>query len=65
MNGMGKPFRKKSDPNYQKNGKNQSETAAREPLTRKRIFVQTPFSHSSLKLECKKISRHKTTPVSA
>ena len=35
--------------------KNQSEIAACEqkPLARKRIFVQTPFSHSALKLEQK------------
>ena len=42
----------------------------KKPLARKRIFVQTPFSHSTLKLE-RKISRRKTTrffaplPVSA
>ena len=38
-----------------KNSKNQSEVAACEqkPLARKRIFVQTPFSHSTLKLEQK------------
>ena len=30
------------------------------PLARKRIFVQTLFSHSTLNLE-RKISRHKTT----
>ena len=41
------------------------------PLARKRIFVQIPFSHSTLNLERKKISRRKTTrffapfPVSA
>ena len=42
----------------------------KKPLARKRIFVQTPFSHSTLNLE-QKISRRKTTrffaplPVSA
>ena len=42
----------------------------KKPLARKRIFVQTPFSHSNLNLE-RKISRRKTTrffaqlPVSA
>ena len=42
----------------------------KKPLARKRIFVQTPFSHSTLKLE-QKNSRRKTTrffapfPVSA
>ena len=44
--------------------------ANKKPLARKRIFVQTPISHSTLKLE-QKISRRKTTrlfapfPVSA
>ena len=45
---------KKSDPNNRKNSKNQSEIAAceqKETLARKQIFVQTPFSHSTLKLE--------------
>ena len=42
-----------------------------QPLARKRIFVQTPFAHSTLKLEQKKISRRKAArffapfPVSA
>ena len=42
----------------------------KKPLARKRIFVQTPFSHSTLNLE-RTISRRKTTryfapfPVSA
>ena len=47
---------KKSDPkNRKKNSKNKSEIAACEhkTTTRKRIFVQTPFSHSTLKLEQK------------
>ena len=35
----------------------------KKPLARKRIFVQTPFSHSSLKLE-RKNSRRKTTRFS-
>ena len=41
-----------------KNSKNQSEIAACEQKTiaRKRIFVQTPFSHSTLKLERKKFT---------
>ena len=54
MNGLEKPFRKKSDPKNRKNSKNHSEIAAceqKKPLARKRIFVQTPFSHSTLKLE--------------
>ena len=32
----------------------------KKPLARKRIFVPTPFSHSTLKIE-QKISRRKTT----
>ena len=45
---------KKSDRKNRKNCKNQSEIAACEkPLARKRIFVQTPFSHCTLKLERK------------
>ena len=52
----GKTILKKSDPkNRKKNSKNQSEIATSEkPLSRKRIFVQTPFSDSTLKLEQKK-----------
>ena len=46
MNGMRKPFRKKSDSKNRKNSKNQSEIS--------------PFSHSTLKLE-QKISSRKTT----
>ena len=57
---------------FEKTSKNQSEIAACEQkqLPRNRIFVQTPFSHSTLKLE-QKNSRRKTTrffapfPVSA
>ena len=43
----------------------------KKPLARKRIFVQTPFSHSTPKLERETFSRRKTTrffapfPVSA
>ena len=49
-------LKKKSDPKKRKHCKNQSEIAAceqKKPLTRKRIFVQTPFSHSTLNLERK------------
>ena len=40
-------------PTVKKNSKNQCEIAAGEkkPLERKRIFVHTPFSHSTLKFE--------------
>ena len=61
MNGSGK----KSDPkNRKKNSKIKAELphVNKKPLARKRIFVQTPFSHSTLKLEPKK-SRRKTTRV--
>ena len=69
---IGKIIEKKSDPKNRKNSKNQSEIAACEQKSpaRKRIFGQTPFSHSTLKLE-QKNSRRKTTrffarlPVSA
>ena len=52
---LGKPFRKKSDPKNRKNSKNQSEiaTCEQKTLARKRIFVQTPFSQSTLNLERK------------
>ena len=59
VNGLGKPFRKKSD------SKNRKKTVKirvklpnvnKKPLPRKRIFVQTPFSHSTLKLERKKFT---------
>ena len=55
---------KKSDPkNRKKNIKSQREISPYEkiPLARKRIFVQTPISHSTLKLQqkisCRKIIR--------
>ena len=59
MNGLEKPFRKKSDPKNRKNSKNQSKIAAceqKKPLPIKRIFVQTPYSHSTLKLERKNLT---------
>ena len=56
----------------EKKSKNQSQIAACEQktTTRNRIFVQTPFSHSSLKLEQKNARRETTRffapfPVSA
>ena len=60
VNGLGKPFRKKSDPKNRKNSKNQSEIAACEPLPRNRIFVQTPFS-LYFKIRAKKI--HAAKPL--
>ena len=52
MNGLGKQFRKKSDPTSQKSRKHQIEIAACEQKTTSENvnFVQTPFSHSTLKL---------------
>ena len=61
MNGLGKPSRKKSDPKNRKNSKNQSEIAASEQKPLARIFVQTPFSHSTLNLEQKKF--HAAKPL--
>ena len=40
VNGLGKPFRKKSDPKNRKNSKNQSETAACE---QKNHYRETEF----------------------
>ena len=37
----------------------------KKPLARKRIFVQTLFSHSTFKFKAKKILRRKTTHVFA
>ena len=54
MNGLEKPIRKKNPiQKSKKNSNNQSEIAACEqkPIARKQIFVQTPFSHSTLNLE--------------
>ena len=72
MNGLGKSFRKKLDSEIEKTVKNKVKLPLvnKKPLARKRTFVQTPFSHSTLKLE-RKNSRRKTTrffaplPVSA
>ena len=57
MNGLGKPFTKKSD--TKKNEKTVKKIKVKLPhvnkklLARKRIFVQTTFSHSALNLERK------------
>ena len=55
MNGLGKSFRKKSDPKYCKTVNNQSKitTCEQKSLARKRNFVPTQYSHSNLKLERK------------
>ena len=73
MNGLGKPFRKKSEPKNRKNGKNQSEIAACEQktTTEKANFCSNTVFSLYFKIRAKKISRRKTTlffapfPVSA
>ena len=59
VNGLGKPFRKKirSKKSEKKTVKSdETVTVNKKPLPRKRIFVQTQFSHSILKLERKKFT---------
>ena len=55
MNGLGKPFRKIPIQKLKKTVKIKVKLphVNKKPLARKRIFVQTPFSHSSLNLERK------------
>ena len=54
MNGLEKPFRKKSNPKNRKKLKIKVKlTYVNKKLARKRIFVRTPFSHSTLKSEQK------------
>ena len=60
MNWLEKPFRKKSDyKNWKKTVKIKVKLphVNKKPLARKRIFVQTPFSHSTLNLERKMFTR--------
>ena len=59
MNGLEKPFRKKIRSKKLKKIvkiKVKLLHVNRKPLARKRIFVQTPFPHSTLKLEWKKFT---------
>ena len=73
MNGLEKPFRKKSNPKNQKNSKNQSEIAACEQKTTtdKANFCSNTVFSLYFKIRAKKNSRRKTTrffaplPVSA
>ena len=73
LNGLGKPFRKKSDPKNRKNSKNQSEIAACEQktTTKKPNFCSNTVFSLYFKIIAKKNSRRKTTrffapfPVSA
>ena len=56
MNGLGKPFRKKTIQKIEKTVKTKVKLphVNKKPLARKRTFVQTPFSHSTLKIRDKK-----------
>ena len=63
MNGLEKPFRKNPIQKIEKKTvkiKVKLPHVNKKPLPIKRIFVQTPYSHSTLKLE-QKISRRRTT----
>ena len=55
MNGLGKPFRKNPIQKIEKTVKIKVKLphVNKKPLARKRIFVQTPFSHSTLNLKRK------------
>ena len=56
MNGLGKPFRKKNPIQITEKTvkiKVKLPHVNEKPLARKRIFVHTPFSHSTLNLERK------------
>ena len=64
MNGLEKPFRKNPIQKIKKTVKTKVKLShvKKKPLARKRIFVQTSFSHSTFNLE-QKISSRKTTPA--
>ena len=55
MNGLGKPFRKNPIQQIEKTEKIKAELphVNKKPLAIKRIFVQTPFSHSTFNSERK------------
>ena len=55
MNGLVKPFRKNTIQKIRKTVKIKVKLphVNKKPLTRKRVFVQTPFSHSTGKSEQK------------
>ena len=63
MNGLGKPFRKKSDPKNRKNSKNQSEIAACEQktTTEKPNFCSNTIFALYFKIRAKKI--HAAKPL--
>ena len=60
MNGLGTPFRIKSNQKNRKKIEVKLPHLNKKSLARKQIYVQTPFSHSTLKLEPKNL-RRKTT----
>ena len=66
MNGLGKPFRKKSDQKNRKNSKNQSEIAACEPKTTsdKANFCSNTAFSLYFKIGAKKIVSRKNTRFS-
>ena len=55
MNGLGKPFKKNPIQKIEKTAKIKVKLphVNKKPIARKRIFVQTPFPHSTLNLERK------------
>ena len=61
LNGLGKPFRKKSDPKNRKNSKNQSEIAACEQktTTEKPNFCSNTVFSIYFKIRAKKNSRRR------
>ena len=63
MNGLGKPFRKKSDPKNRKNSKNQSEIAAceQETTTEKQNFCSNTVFSLYFKIRAKKF--HAAKPL--
>ena len=67
MNGLGKPFRKKSDPKKRKNSENQCQIAACEQKTtsEKANFCSNTVFLLYFKFGAKKNSRQKTTPLFA
>ena len=66
MNGLGKPFRKKSDPKNKKNSKNQSENAACEQktTTEKPNFCSNTIFALYFKIRAKKIHAAKALAFS-
>ena len=61
MNGLGKSFRKKSDPKNRKNSKNQSEIAEQETTVDKANFCSNNFFSLYLKIRAKKF--HAAKPL--